>query len=119
MVYTTSFTPSHRLLFHGSSLSLADIQSWIQQQDSIHVIKVEESKNAVIALVIMEPPFLSSMRVNGMDLNVRSCQRFEPRLAVFDMDSTLIQQEVIDELAREIGVYDQVQVSLLGLISSK
>lgn len=32
----------------------------------------------------------------------------EPGLAVFDMDSTLIQQEVIDELARKVGKYDQV-----------
>ena len=31
------------------------------------------------------------------------------RLVVFDMDSTLIQQEVIDELAREAGVVDQVK----------
>lgn len=30
------------------------------------------------------------------------------RLVVFDMDSTLIQQEVIDELGREAGVMDQV-----------
>ena len=31
-----------------------------------------------------------------------------PGLAVFDMDSTLIQQEVIDELARSVGRYDEV-----------
>ncbi|KAM0704577.1 hypothetical protein Q7P35_008811 [Cladosporium inversicolor] len=31
-----------------------------------------------------------------------------PGLAVFDMDSTLIQQEVIDELARAVGLYDRV-----------
>ncbi|TKA73464.1 hypothetical protein B0A55_05952 [Friedmanniomyces simplex] len=31
-----------------------------------------------------------------------------PGLAVFDMDSTLIQQEVIDELARAVGKYDRV-----------
>jgi phosphoserine phosphatase len=30
------------------------------------------------------------------------------RLVAFDMDSTLIQQEVIDELAREAGVYAEV-----------
>jgi phosphoserine phosphatase len=30
------------------------------------------------------------------------------RLVAFDMDSTLIQHEVIDELAREAGVYDRV-----------
>ncbi|KAH9824557.1 Phosphoserine phosphatase [Teratosphaeria destructans] len=32
----------------------------------------------------------------------------QPGLAVFDMDSTLIQQEVIDELARAVGLYDKV-----------
>ena len=31
-----------------------------------------------------------------------------PGLAVFDMDSTLIQQEVINELARSVGRYEQV-----------
>ena len=34
--------------------------------------------------------------------------RRHKRLAVFDMDSTLIQQEVIDEIASTIGVADQV-----------
>jgi phosphoserine phosphatase len=34
-------------------------------------------------------------------------RRFK-RLAVFDMDSTLIQQEVIDEIARKLGVEDKV-----------
>ncbi|KAK8218882.1 HAD-like domain-containing protein [Phyllosticta capitalensis] len=34
--------------------------------------------------------------------------RRHKRLAVFDMDSTLIQQEVIDEVARHIGVEDKV-----------
>jgi phosphoserine phosphatase len=33
---------------------------------------------------------------------------FQPRLAVFDMDSTLIQMEGIDELARLVGVGEQV-----------
>ncbi|KAG9321496.1 hypothetical protein KVV02_005893 [Mortierella alpina] len=34
--------------------------------------------------------------------------RKHKRLVVFDMDSTLIQQEVIDEIARHAGVMDQV-----------
>lgn len=34
--------------------------------------------------------------------------RGAPGLAVFDMDSTLIQQEVIDELARAVGLYAEV-----------
>ncbi|KAI9668335.1 MAG: hypothetical protein M1829_005539 [Trizodia sp. TS-e1964] len=37
-----------------------------------------------------------------------SIWRKHKRLAVFDMDSTLIQQEVIDEIAREAGVEKQV-----------
>lgn len=36
--------------------------------------------------------------------------RKHKRLAVFDMDSTLIQQEVIDEMARVLGVEEQVSV---------
>lgn len=31
-----------------------------------------------------------------------------PRLMVFDMDSTLIQMECIDEIARQVGCYEQV-----------
>jgi phosphoserine phosphatase len=34
--------------------------------------------------------------------------RKHKRLVVFDMDSTLIRQECIDELAREHGVYDGI-----------
>lgn len=34
--------------------------------------------------------------------------RKQKRLVIFDMDSTLIQQEVIDELAREAGVYEKI-----------
>jgi glycine cleavage system regulatory protein len=39
--------------------------------------------------------------------------RKNKRLVVFDMDSTLIYQEVIDEIARHAGVVDQVSVSTL------
>lgn len=38
--------------------------------------------------------------------------RKNKRLVVFDMDSTLIYQEVIDEIARHAGVVDQVSVSI-------
>lgn len=40
--------------------------------------------------------------------SLHSLHRTHPGLAVFDMDSTLIQQEVIDELARAVGRYDRV-----------
>jgi phosphoserine phosphatase len=42
-------------------------------------------------------------------LQAESVLRRSKRLVVMDMDSTLIQQEVIDELARHAGVYDQVK----------
>ena len=60
-------------------------------------------------------PFLISLERAGsfelvFDL-IPSCppKPFRPlKLAVFDMDSTLIEEEVIDELARSIGITDQV-----------
>ena len=47
----------------------------------------------------------------AVDLNVldESASRLAHyRVAIFDMDSTLIEEEVIDELAREAGRYDEV-----------
>lgn len=46
------------------------------------------------------------------------CRRFK-RLVVFDMDSTLIQQEVIDEIANYMGVKDEVSVSFLPRLSDE
>ncbi|MEO7718424.1 MAG: phosphoserine phosphatase SerB [Capsulimonas sp.] len=53
---------------------------------------------------------LSLADSEGFDIAVQedSIFRRNRRLVVFDMDSTLIQMEVIDELARRAGVYDQV-----------
>jgi len=45
-----------------------------------------------------------------LHLQVETANRRSKRLVVFDMDSTLIRQEVIDELAREAGVYEEVKV---------
>lgn len=42
-------------------------------------------------------------------LQADSVLRRAKRIVVMDMDSTLIQQEVIDELARHAGVYEQVK----------
>lgn len=65
-----------------------------------------------------EPASLNSLRAallelsrsSAMDLALRaeSHDFHHFRLAVFDMDSTLIEAEVIDELAKEIGVGEQV-----------
>ncbi|KAJ3193840.1 hypothetical protein HK101_004009 [Irineochytrium annulatum] len=41
-------------------------------------------------------------------LQTASAYRTKKRLVIFDMDSTLIQQEVIDEIAKHAGVVDRV-----------
>ncbi|MCG6658672.1 phosphoserine phosphatase SerB [Halomonas campisalis] len=48
--------------------------------------------------------------MHGVDIAIQedSIWRRHRRLVCFDMDSTLIQAEVIDELARRHGVYDEV-----------
>ncbi len=53
---------------------------------------------------------LSMETTNPMDIALQreGLLRHSKRLVVMDMDSTLIQQEVIDEIARLHGVYDEV-----------
>lgn len=58
----------------------------------------------------MRLAFLALAQDLGMDVSFQKDDRFRRnrRLVCFDMDSTLIQAEVIDELAREAGVGEQV-----------
>ena len=58
----------------------------------------------------MREEFLQLSHDTGIDIafQVDNVYRRNRRLVVFDMDSTLIQAEVIDELAKEAGVGDQV-----------
>lgn len=58
----------------------------------------------------MRLAFLALAQDYGMDVSFQKDNRYRRnrRLICFDMDSTLIQAEVIDELAREAGVGEQV-----------
>ncbi|EHQ07768.1 phosphoserine phosphatase SerB [Leptonema illini] len=58
----------------------------------------------------MRLAFLALAQDLGMDVSFQKDDRYRRnrRLVCFDMDSTLIQAEVIDELAREAGVGEQV-----------
>jgi len=51
---------------------------------------------------------------HGTDVALQNLNVFRKnkRLVVFDMDSTLIRQEVIDEIAKHAGVVDEVAVSI-------
>lgn len=58
----------------------------------------------------LKKELLEIASTQGVDiaLQAEGLYRRAKRLIVFDMDSTLIQNEVIDELAREFGCYEQV-----------
>ncbi len=58
----------------------------------------------------LKKDFLQISKETGIDLAFQedNIYRRNRRLVCFDMDSTLIQAEVIDELARCAGVYDEV-----------
>ncbi|SRR5690554_750104 len=58
----------------------------------------------------MKTRFIEISGNTGVDIAFQedNIYRRNRRLVCFDMDSTLIQAEVIDELARKMGVYDQV-----------
>lgn len=58
----------------------------------------------------LKSSFIAIAKETGVDIafQVDNMYRRNRRLVCFDMDSTLIQAEVIDELARKAGVYDQV-----------
>ena len=58
----------------------------------------------------LKQQLLSIAKKQSVDiaLQAEGLYRRAKRMVVFDMDSTLIQSEVIDEFARERGVYDEV-----------
>ncbi|ASB50053.1 phosphoserine phosphatase SerB [Alkalitalea saponilacus] len=58
----------------------------------------------------MKTRFIEISGATGVDIAFQKDNIFRRnrRLICFDMDSTLIQAEVIDELARKAGVYDEV-----------
>jgi phosphoserine phosphatase len=78
----------------------------------------EASKSCIELRVCGEPADIDALRAEffnlaqelGVDIALQEDTLFRRnrRLAVFDMDSTLIEAEVIDELAKAAGVGDQV-----------
>ena len=92
MVHMCFLSP---LVLRISHIYRADAEKpWILRHD-LEVVEVEEEHDLEITL-----------HVHNSMLNFRG--HLPLKLAVFDLDSTLIEQEVIDELARTIGVQDAV-----------
>ncbi|MBZ9557450.1 MULTISPECIES: phosphoserine phosphatase SerB [Modicisalibacter] len=74
----------------------ACVECWLRGEE----VDLEALRERALALGAM----------HGVDIAIQedSIWRRHRRLICFDMDSTLIQAEVIDELARRHGVYDEV-----------
>ncbi|BFZ64608.1 Phosphoserine phosphatase [Saitoella coloradoensis] len=70
--------------------------------------KLSVSADCDVVALREETFALSRDHATDVALQVNDVFRRNKRLVVFDMDSTLIQQEVIDEIARYAGVMDQV-----------
>jgi len=81
-------------------LSEGEIQTLEMMVSSDHVVSDSQLKKDLLQ-VATQVGFDIALQVDGPYRRAR-------RLIAFDMDSTLIQNEVIDELAREKGVYDAV-----------
>jgi len=84
------------------------------------LVKTEQSRNVCVQLSIrgdvenlteMKRKFFIISQETGIDIAVQEENLFyrNRRMVVFDMDSTLIQAEVIDELAKLHGVGEQVE----------
>ncbi|MBL4818488.1 MAG: phosphoserine phosphatase SerB [Deltaproteobacteria bacterium] len=84
---------SIRRLSHGSLASLEI------------ALSIEESSAAPLKQALLQELIEHSVDIA---LQRESLTRRNKRLIVLDMDSTLIQNEVIDEMARLHGVYDEV-----------
>jgi phosphoserine phosphatase len=68
------------------------------------------SSGAEIDRPALKHDLLAVARTEGVDLALQAegLYRRAKRLVAFDMDSTLIESEIIDEFARKLGRYDEV-----------
>ncbi|KAJ2658055.1 Phosphoserine phosphatase [Coemansia sp. RSA 1200] len=84
-----------RLDSHHASLMCVEFRLSVPD-----TLSPEEMKSELIAI--------STRHHTDVALQLDNVFRRQKRLVVFDMDSTLIQQEVIDEIARATGIEEQV-----------
>lgn len=80
------------------------------EQQGLNKASVEFSVRGQVDQALMRAEFLQVASDLGVDIAMQADSPFRRnrRLVAFDMDSTLIEAEVIDELAIEAGVGDEV-----------
>jgi len=105
-----------------SALALHEVtEALARHRVNIDVIeRLSEDEFSCVELIVSSPleidrtalkkALLGIAKSKGVDiaLQAEGLYRRAKRMVVLDMDSTLIQSEVIDEFARELGVYDAV-----------
>jgi phosphoserine phosphatase len=76
----------------------------------LQVLEIGIATKSAHVLEAHKKNILLLSKIHGVDLAITNNDifRYNKRLIVFDMDSTLIEQEVIDELAKYHGVYEKV-----------
>jgi phosphoserine phosphatase len=92
---------------HGANIETIKRLSDVTLSSLEIVVAVPRNEERVLAL---HKELVSTALARGVDLAFQRerLTRRSKRLVVMDMDSTLIRIEVIDELARAYGVYEQV-----------
>jgi phosphoserine phosphatase len=105
------------LFSHLNPLKSPDVRSLDGEGDNTRVLEItlqltQSPSLAECTKASQDPDLVALSTAMDWDIVLQPTELYrlhrEPGLAVFDMDSTLIQQEVIDELARAVGLYDKV-----------
>jgi phosphoserine phosphatase len=86
--------------------SVTDLKILSYNNHQVRAVEIYFSGDTVDLI----PQIKSICLSNHLDFAIQQKQVYETekKLIVFDLDSTLIQQEVIDELARSFNVYEEV-----------
>ena len=97
---------THKLAGLGTNIDVIKRLS----EDEFSCVEMMVSSSAKLDERLLKKELLQIAKDESVDiaLQAEGLYRRAKRLVVLDMDSTLIQCEVIDELARKRGVYDEV-----------
>ncbi|TGL22492.1 phosphoserine phosphatase SerB [Leptospira yanagawae] len=90
---------------HPSSVSESKI--FVSKQLGLHCVRIERNENMSRDQILEIRNELAKDKIDFLVFN-SLLPKSEKSLFVFDMDSTVIKEEVIDELARKHGVFEEV-----------
>ena len=106
---TTRLMASIATFFSNHNVNILRIDNAGKNKFHAMEIQVSASANTDIEKLKKELVFISNQYNVDMAFLKKNVFRRSKRLIVFDMDSTLIKAEVIDEMAKTLGVGEKVQ----------